>query len=226
MSNIDLLIEVANGLGPLCPSVIFVGGSVTELYATDSSATEIRFTDDVDCVLKLLSYSEFTKFEEELRLLKFKNDFDSNVICRWIFNGIKVDIMPDNAEVLGFTNPWYRDGILNSISYLLPDNLQIRIFSPAYFIASKMVAFTNRGNNQFRTSADFEDIIYVLDNRPQFQAEIKLSDNKVKLFLQSTFKHYLLSPAINEGIYCSLPHGSGDERVEYIKSIMASITKL
>ena len=155
MSNIDLLIEVANGLGPLCPSVIFVGGSVTELYATDSSATEIRFTDDVDCVLELVSYSEFTKFEEELRLLKFKNDFDSNVICRWIFNGIKVDIMPDNAEVLGFTNPWYRDGILNSISYLLPDNLQIRIFSPAYFIASKMVAFTNRGNNQFRTSADF-----------------------------------------------------------------------
>ena len=134
--------------------------------------------------------------------------------------------MPDNAEVLGFTNPWYRDGILNSISYLLPDNLQIRIFSPAYFIASKMVAFTNRGNNQFRTSADFEDIIYVLDNRPLFQAEIKLSDNKVKLFLQSTFKHYLLSPAINEGIYCSLPHGAGDERVEYIKSIMASITKL
>lgn len=52
MSNIDLLIEVANGLGPLCPSVIFVGGSVTELYATDSSATEIRFTDDVDCVLE------------------------------------------------------------------------------------------------------------------------------------------------------------------------------
>ena len=52
MSNISMLHTVAQGLNYLLPQVVFVGGSVTELYATDSAATEVRPTDDVDCVIE------------------------------------------------------------------------------------------------------------------------------------------------------------------------------
>ena len=122
-------------------SVVFVGGAVTELYATDKAATEVRATDDVDCVVELVSYKEFTVIEEELRKLKFKNDTESTVICRWIYKGIKVDIMPNDASVIGFSNPWYADGMRNSINYKLEENLTIRIFARPGFWHQKWLPF-------------------------------------------------------------------------------------
>ena len=44
MSNLSILTTVARGLGHLCPSVVFVGGAVTELYAIDGAAPEVRTT--------------------------------------------------------------------------------------------------------------------------------------------------------------------------------------
>lgn len=131
MSNIQLLAAVAKGLGHLCPTVVFVGGAVAELYATDSAVSEIRPTDDVDCVVELASYSAFTHIEEELRSLNFKNDIESKIICRWIYKGIQVDVMPDDAKIMGFSNPWYNEGIRNSIPHILEEGLTIRIFAPA-----------------------------------------------------------------------------------------------
>ena len=224
MSNIGLLAAVAKGLGHLCHSVVFVGGAVTELYATDRAATEVRATDDVDCVVELVSYREFTLIEEELRKLKFRNDTESNVICRWNYRGIKVDIMPNDASVIGFSNQWYSDGMRNSINYELAENLTIRIFAPAWFLASKMVAFADRGKYDFRTSSDFEDIVYVLDNSPSIVDKIVSADDKVKLYLKSEFRKYLSNKSLSEGIFCALPYSSGSERIDRIKTIMEEIT--
>jgi hypothetical protein len=66
MSNLPLRTIVARTLGHLCPSVVFVGGAVTELYATDSAASAVRISDDVDCVVELISYTAFTHIEEVL----------------------------------------------------------------------------------------------------------------------------------------------------------------
>lgn len=51
-SNINRLKIIAAGLGDLCRDVVFVGGSVAELYADDQAATDIRPTMDVDCVIE------------------------------------------------------------------------------------------------------------------------------------------------------------------------------
>ena len=226
MSNIQLLAAVAKGLGHLCPKVVFVGGAVTELYATDIAVSEIRPTDDVDCVVELVSYSAFTHIEEELRSLNFKNDIESKIICRWIYKGIKVDVMPDDAKIMGFSNPWYNEGIRNSIPYILQKDLTIRIFAPAWFLASKMVAFADRGRYNFRTSTDFEDIIFVLDSRPELAEELKTVDKNVKQYIKSEFHKYLINPGIPEGIFCALPHDSGKERIEQVRKNMQKIAEL
>lgn len=43
-SNVNRLKIIATGLGDLCRDVVFVGGSVAELYADDPAATDIRPT--------------------------------------------------------------------------------------------------------------------------------------------------------------------------------------
>lgn len=54
-SNIEMLQTIAKGLGKLKDEVAFVGGAVAELYASDPAASEIRPTQDVDCVIELSS---------------------------------------------------------------------------------------------------------------------------------------------------------------------------
>jgi hypothetical protein len=54
-SNVAMLQTVAIGLEELKDEMVFVGGSVAELYASDPAASDIRPTLDVDCVIELSS---------------------------------------------------------------------------------------------------------------------------------------------------------------------------
>lgn len=93
--NIKRLSVIADGLGDLCRDVVYVGGSVAELYVDDPAATDVRPTMDVDCVIGLATYGSMQEFESLLRKHRFVNDTESGVICRWKYDGEIVDIMPD-----------------------------------------------------------------------------------------------------------------------------------
>lgn len=47
---------VTCALGPLRPRVVFVGGSTAGLYTTVPTASESRFTNDVDCIAPRMAY--------------------------------------------------------------------------------------------------------------------------------------------------------------------------
>jgi hypothetical protein len=53
--NITILQTVADGLKELKDELVFIGGSVAELYANDPAASDIRPTLDVDCINELRS---------------------------------------------------------------------------------------------------------------------------------------------------------------------------
>jgi hypothetical protein len=67
----------------------------------------------------------------------------------------------------------------------------IRIFQSPYFIASKLEAFKSRGANDGRTSTDFEDIIFVLENNSQIWEEIEKAEKEVKQYLKNSFQSML-----------------------------------
>lgn len=83
MKNIEMLAEIAKGLGPLREKVVFVGGSTVALYLTDPAAPGIRPTEDVDCVIELVTRAEYYKLEEQLRELGFQHAAKDNApVCR------------------------------------------------------------------------------------------------------------------------------------------------
>ena len=115
-TNMNMLQTVAIGLGELKDEMVFVGGAVAELYASDPAASDIRPTLDVDCVIGLSTRLEFYRLEENLRARGFANDTSQGApICRWIYKDIKVDVMPTDEDILGFSNKWYNDGIINKM---------------------------------------------------------------------------------------------------------------
>ena len=206
-TNIVRIKAVANLLGDLRQKIVFVGGATLSLYASRRTF-EVRPTDDVDVIIEILNYAQRAELEEKLRSIGFVNDVESGIICRWKIEKITVDIMPTNDPTIGFTNKWYPEGYQNAISYRIDELCTVKILDSPYFLATKLEAFKGRGKNDGRTSHDFEDIIYVLENRSEIWQEMGTAPNDVKEYLLAEFRRLLDNPNIYEWIDCNVERGS------------------
>jgi len=115
--------------------------------------------------------------------------------------------MPTNDPSIGFKNIWYPDGFAEAIGYQLDEQNTIKILSPPYFLATKLEAHIGRGKNDGRSSQDFEDIVYVLENRETIWEEMINASSPVKDYLQSAFSNLLTNSAIFEWIDCHVERG-------------------
>ena len=225
-TNITMLQTVANGLGDLKDEMVFVGGSVAELYVSNPAASDIRPTLDVDCVVELSSKIAHAKWEEQLRAKKFTHDTTQGApICRFIYKDILVDVMPTDSNVLGFTNIWYEEGVDTKISKTLPDGTEVFVFRPEYYVASKFEAHKGRGGNDLRQSHDFEDIIYIYDNCPDILDNISNANDTVKAYLKEECQNLLEDEGLTEGIESALPYGSGEESTDIILELIQRIAE-
>ncbi|WP_373941052.1 hypothetical protein OEG92_14505 [Polaribacter sejongensis] len=86
--NNAVVAEVANALKELKDQMIFVGGSVVNLYVDDEAAEEVRQTDDVDVTINLIKYSAWVQMQERLAELGFSPDSGGHSICSYLYKGI------------------------------------------------------------------------------------------------------------------------------------------
>lgn len=86
---------------------------------------------------------------------------------------MRVDFMPDEEQVLGFTNSWYREALKTATPYQLPDGQAIRLVTPAYFLATKLEAWKGRGQGDPLGSRDIEDVLALTDGRAELIEEMK-----------------------------------------------------
>lgn len=187
--------------------VVFVGGATISFYA-DRPVFETRPTDDIDVIIEILNYYERGELEKRLQSLGFLNDMESGIICRYVIQGTIVNIMPTNDLSIGFKNIWYPDGFVAAIGYRIDERNTIKILSAPYFVATKLEAHKGRGKQDGRSSKDFEDIVYVLENRESIWEEMKTTSSPVKKYLQSEFSNLLTNPNIFEWIDCHVERGS------------------
>lgn len=204
--NIVRIKAVYNSLGDLKDKVVFAGGAAISLYP-DRVAFEPRPTDDVDVLIELLNYTDRAQLEEKLRFLGFDHDKESGIVCRYIIQGITVDIMPTTPEPSGFSNRWYPEGFKNAVAVHVDENTSIKILSAPYFIATKLEAFKGRGNSDGRISHDFEDIIFVLENRQSIWDEMTNANGELRDYFKNEFSELTRNPYIIEWIDCHAEPG-------------------
>jgi hypothetical protein len=104
-ANTALLEEMVRLLGEVADDLVFVGGCATGLLVTSVRPDYIRATTDVDVVAQATSIREYHALEKRIAAQGFKHD--PEVICRWRFAGLQLDLMPSGTGVLGFRNRWY-----------------------------------------------------------------------------------------------------------------------
>lgn len=182
--NLAMLEQIAAALGPLRDEVVFLGGSTTGLLITDPKAPPIRVTKDVDVIVEVATRSAYHQIENALRARGFTNDTSEGApLCRWRTDGLILDVMPTDPEILGFSNRWYPEAISTAQNYILPSGLTIRLVAPAYFLGTKLEAFFGRGKGDFYGSHDLEDLVAVVDGRASMEHEVANATPELKTYL-------------------------------------------
>lgn len=186
---LEMLQRVAETLGEeLRERLVFVGGCTTALFITDEVTLEdVRATDDVDLIVDLTGYGAWAQLQDELRQKGFAESQEDNVICRMRLGDLKVDFMPDDPAILGFSNRWYAKGIETAVTTTLTENLEIKRLAPPLFVATKLEAFLGRGHGDLLGSHDLEDILILIDGREEIVAEIQAADADVRQFILEQF---------------------------------------
>ena len=216
--NIQMLEVVAQALGPnLCQEVAFVGGCTTALLLTDEfSREEVRYTDDVDLVVHLTGYAQWQRLVEQLQQKGFKQSPQDDVICRLRLGELKVDFMPEDAEtadLLGCNNRWFKDGLANAQWHVLPSGCRIRLFTPPYFLGSKLEAYAGRGAQNPLGSQDLEDILNLVNGREELLQEVDAAEPELRTYLADNLTSLL---SINDFGYLVQDAARGDDEREQI----------
>ncbi len=180
---------VAEALGDLVHEVVFVGGMVPGLLFTDPAAGSLRPTEDVDCIVDV-SRASYVELSERLRARGFSECPDEGApICRWIVRGVRVDIMPTDPGILGFTNVWYRSTIEHSVRVDGPKG-RIRIPDAVHFCATKIESYLSRGEGDL-FHHDLEDLIALVDARVELGDEIQRAPKDVREFIAQIIGQWL-----------------------------------
>jgi hypothetical protein len=225
--NRELLESAVDLLRPLLGELVFVGGCATGLLLTDSAAGGIRPTKDVDAIVDVTSYARYAAFSERLRALGLTEDTTKGAPhCRWRFKDLIVDVMPIDKEVLGFSNRWYPPAIESAEARSIAES-EIRLVTPVYFVATKLEAFHGRGAEDVTMSHDLEDIVTVVDGRPEIVAEIAAAESEVRTYIASEIGTLLNNQDFIDGLSgFLLPDAASQARVPLLEERLRVIAAL
>ena len=228
-AELVVLRTVAARLGSLREEVAFVGGMIRSLLVTDPGAATARPTDDVDIVAAIGSKAEYYALATRLRALGFREDHRQNApLCRWLVDGLVVDVMPDHENVLGFSNRWYPSARETATWHALGDGVaqRIRVIDAPHFAATKLEAFHGRGGGDFYHH-DMEDLIAVVDGRAELIDELKGAPEDVRAFIASGIQVLMNDEAFREALPGHLPGDRASQaRLPIVEARLRSIADL
>lgn len=220
--NRKVIHTISHGLGELNDKVVYVGGAVVSLYIDDKAAEDIRPTKDIDISLEIASITELENLREDLSKKGFKQSHEDDVICRFRFDDIKVDVMATKAIGWAPANPWFESGFKSAIPINV-DGALIKILTLPYFLATKFSAFDDRGRKDPRFSTDFEDITYILNYTSNYKEQILKADKEVQAYLKDNFLKILDDSLLQETILAQIYYEEQDIRFENIMTQLKEI---
>lgn len=204
-SPIAAMKAVAERLDALGLDYAFLGGSVVGLLLDHPGLSPVRATDDVDVVIEIVSRARYAAIEEKLRSVEFDHDMRPGAPrCRWVLGNLTVDIMPVDGGFLGLKTAWFREALATATLRNVPGG-RLRVVSPVGFIATKYVAFLDRGESDYYASHDLEDLLTVIDGREKIADEIAAADPAIRAYVVKGVADLLISRDFMDALPGHLP---------------------
>ncbi|RUR55188.1 hypothetical protein [Vreelandella populi] len=195
----EMLRIVALALGDeILHEVVFVGGCTTGLLLTDDYTREhVRSTDDVDLIVNVMGYVQYNAFTNRLKKRGFSEPSpldDDMPTCAMKLGDLRVDLMPDDPNVLGYSSRWYAQALESYSERDIGEEIQINVITPPFFMATKLEAYLGRGENDPLSSRDIEDILNLVDGRKELLDEVKNMERPLKAYISEQLSSLLANP--------------------------------
>jgi hypothetical protein len=176
---------------------------------------------DVDVAVEAVSYSDFSRLEERLRLAGFQDNTSENArIGSWVVEGVKVDVMTPYQ----FRGDWLLEGLENAVEHEVAPGLTIPIVTPAYFFTMKMRALHDRGKGDFLNSKDLEDMVGMAEGCPALLADIKNLPDPIRIYIAKSTENLLANEAFLDALPEHLspisPQGMIDRVLDIFRKIV------
>jgi len=214
--------KIAVALAELNEHVVYVGGAVVSLYIDDAAAEDVRPTKDIDISMKITSLTELESIRQQLTNKGFYQSHKDNIVCRFRFDDLIVDMMSTHAIGWAPANPWFEPGYKNLITFKI-DTVEIKCLSLPYYLATKFTAFYDRGSKDPRTSEDFEDIVYILNYTSNIKTQVIEAGEDVKKYLYDCFEDILEDSVKQEAILGNLFYENQETRYRKIINELKAI---
>ena len=119
--------------------------------------------------------------------------------------------------------------ITSSNSHALPSGTEIQLIDPVHFVATKLEAFDGRGDNDFVMSHDLEDVVCVLDGRPELEDEVADAAQEIGIYVRRRLRDFMDNPLFIESLPGHLPGDAGSQArlpilIEKLKRLVALVS--
>lgn len=199
--NIQIVEVVVAALGDLRDELVLVGGCAASLLIESPLAAPPRVTYDVDLIASVTALNEYHALEDRFAACGFTRDVSIDApVCRWTFETVKVDLVPTDESVLGFSNRWYAAAAASAMRLELPSGARINLISAPAFLATKFEAFRTRGQSDLLASHDFEDIVNVVEGRTTVVAEVASASTDLREYLIRSFAGVVHGPDLGNAL--------------------------
>lgn len=229
--NLDKVEIAVNKLGDLVENMVFSGAVATGMLITDATAPCVRVVRDMELIVKVNNLQEYISLADELRAKEFVPDENrADPISRWVSGDIILELASTDPKIMGFGSQWYESAMEKAELIQLPSESNIKRVSSPYFLIIKLDAFLGFGSGDYLRSPDVEDIIAVLDGRPEVVKEIKIlkkSDPDVVKQLSNGFNEFLKNSQFVEAVSAYMPTiETSHDRVTAILKRIVEIAEL
>ncbi|HEX2282159.1 MAG TPA: hypothetical protein VHG52_10420 [Thermomicrobiales bacterium] len=132
---------------------------------------------------------EYYRLGDRLRERGLQEAAGEPVLCRWRSADpqLVLDVMPTDAGILGFSNPWYEEAIATAETVTLDSAANIRAAKPVALMATKLSAWKGRGEGDLLRSLDIHDVLTLVNGRQELAAEIEAAPPDLRAYVRDEF---------------------------------------
>lgn len=203
--NLGALRAVADRLDSLGLDYAFVGGSIVNLLLDNPGFSPARPTDDLDVILETVTAQRYSDVEAKLRSLGFNHDMREKAPkCRWVLGNLTVDIMPTEGGFLGLNTTWFAEALATATEREF-GHIWLKLISPVAFLATKHIAFSDRGGSDYYASHDLEDFVTVIDGRERIVTDVDQAPAELRAYVIGAVRSLIAIPQFDEALPGQIP---------------------
>jgi len=208
---VERLEEAVEDLQAIDLPMVIVGGAVMPFYVNAEAATVLRETVDVDVMVEAATHAEFAALEERLRAAGFRQHLhEPGPRCRWYKDDRRYDIVDVRTDHP--RDRWARATGPGIDHRRLPSGRSIPVLAPGRFMAAKVAALLDRGGPRWYESADFEDLVLLLESHPDLPTWLAGSPVDAVRAVSTWAEAALRRPGIREEVEATVTRGPELER--------------